>query len=181
VIVVLDEAYCEYIDRADYPDGLSLMSDFPNLVVTRTFSKAWGLASLRVGYAVSNPGIADILNRIRHPFNVNSPALAAASAVLSDSDYLARGKKLNQDGLVQIVTGLTAQGLEYIPSVGNFICFDSGRNGNDVYQALLHKGVIVRPLGGYAMPSHLRVSVGLSHENQRFLDALSEVNAEDVI
>lgn len=178
VIVVLDEAYCEYIDDSDYPDGLSLMTDFPNLVVTRTFSKAWGLASLRVGYAVSNPLIADVLNRIRHPFNVNSLALAAATAVLSDVDYLAKGKQINQEGLAQIESGLTAMGLSYIPSAGNFICFDAGQDGQEVYQALLHKGVIVRPLGGYGMPSHLRVSIGLRQENQRFLDALTQVVSE---
>jgi len=177
VVVVLDEAYCEYIDNADYPDGVSLLGDFSNLVVTRTFSKAWGLASLRVGYAVSNPVIADILNRVRHPFNVNSPALAAAAAVLFDGDYLAKGKKLNQEGLAQVEAGLIALGLSYIPSVGNFICFDTGRDGSEVYQALLHQGVIVRPLGAYGMPSHLRVSIGTADENQRFLNALAHVNA----
>lgn len=175
IIVVLDEAYCEYIDEPDYPNGISLVKEYPNLVVTRTFSKAWGLASLRVGYAVSNPDIANILNRVRQPFNVNSFALAAAAAVLSDEAYLDKGRQVNKDGLVQIAEGLKALGLSYIPSVGNFICFDVLQDGAKVYQELLKEGVIVRPLANYGMPHHLRVSIGLKGENQRFLDALASV------
>ena len=175
IIVVLDEAYCEYIDQPDYPDGISLMREYPNLVVTRTFSKAWGLASLRVGYSVSNPDVANILNRVRQPFNVNSFALAAASAVLQDEAYLENSKRINKEGLMQVGKGLTALGLSYIPSVGNFICFDVKTDGAKVYQALLEKGVIVRPLANYGMPHHLRVSIGLKSENQRFLDALVSV------
>jgi len=175
IVVVLDEAYCEYIDVSDYPDGISLLQEYPNLVVTRTFSKAWGLASLRVGYSISNPDVANILNRVRQPFNVNSFALAAAAAVLSDNEYLENGKRLNKEGLVQIGEGLAALGLSYIPSVGNFICFDVVEDGSKVYQALLKEGVIVRPLANYGMPHHLRVSIGLKNENQRFLDALASV------
>lgn len=175
IIVVLDEAYCEYIDAPDYPNGVSLLAEFKNLVVTRTFSKAWGLASLRVGYSISNPDIANILNRVRQPFNVNSFALAAAAAVLSDDAYLSRGKQVNKEGMLQLEEGLTELGLTYISSVGNFISFDVDGNGNDVYQALLQEGVIVRPLANYGMPHHLRVSVGLKAENQRFLDVLSSI------
>jgi len=175
IIVVLDEAYCEYIEESDYPDGISLVKKHPNLVITRTFSKAWGLASLRVGYAVSNPDVANILNRVRQPFNVNSFALAAASAVLSDDAYLEKGRQVNKEGLVQVAEGLAALGLSYIPSVGNFICFDVGGDGGKVYQNLLKEGVIVRPLANYGMPHHLRVSIGLKGENQRFLDALASV------
>jgi len=175
IVVVLDEAYCEYIDESDYPDGVSLLQEFPNLIVTRTFSKAWGLASLRVGYAISNPDIANILNRVRQPFNVNSFALAAAAAVLSDLQYLSKGRQLNDEGLVQVADGLTSLGLSYIPSVGNFICFEVKEGGGEVYQALLEQGVIVRPLANYGMPFHLRVSIGLKSENQRFLDALAKV------
>ena len=171
----MDEAYGEYIEDDSFPDGRQLLCNFPNLIVTRTFSKAWGLASLRVGYALSNPAIADILNRVRQPFNVNSPALAAAAAVLKDTAYLLKGRQLNREGLRQIEQGLTALGLTYIPSVGNFMSFDTQANGLEIYQALLHKGVIVRPLANYGMPAHLRVSIGLAQENQRFLDALAQV------
>jgi len=175
IIVVLDEAYCEYIEASNYPDGIALVQEHPNLVVTRTFSKAWGLASLRVGYSISNPDVANILNRVRQPFNVNSFALAAAAAVLADGEYLEKGKKINKEGLVQVGEGLTALGLSYIPSVGNFICFDVIEDGAKVYQALLQEGVIVRPLANYGMPHHLRVSIGLKSDNQQFLDALASV------
>lgn len=175
VLVVLDEAYCEYIDEPEYPDGLTLMGDFPNLIVTRTFSKAWGLASLRIGYSISHPDVANILNRVRQPFNANSFALAAAAAVLNDVDYLEKGKQINRDGLSQVASGLEALGLSYIPSVGNFICFDTGTDEVQVYNDLLQEGVIVRPVGNYGMSGHLRVSIGLAEENQRFLDALAKV------
>ncbi len=175
VLVVLDEAYGEYIDHPDYPDALQYLAQYPNLILTRTFSKAWGLASLRVGYAVSHPDVANILNRVRQPFNVNALALAAASAVLQDVDYLARSRSVNTQGLAQLEQGFAALGLDFIPSLGNFISFDTGRNGQDVYQALLREGVIVRPLGPYGMPAHLRVSVGLPQENARFLEALAKV------
>jgi len=175
VLVVLDEAYCEYIDDDSYPDGVSLLREFPNLIVTRTFSKAWGLAGLRVGYAICGIDITDVLNRVRHPFNVNSIALAAATAALSDCDYLNEGRTLNQKGLQQIGEGLSALGLSFIPSSGNFITFDTGRVGMDVYDALLAEGVIVRPVANYGMPAHIRVSVGLESENARFLSALAKV------
>ena len=177
VIVVLDEAYCEYIDSPDFPDGVAMLRTYSNLIVTRTFSKAWGLASLRVGYALSNPVIANVLNRVRHPFNVNSFALAAANAVLSDQDYLKRSKLINDRGMAVIVDGLKKLGLSFIPSSGNFISFDTGLDGMSVFQSLLLQGVIVRPLGNYGMPRHLRVTVGLPEENQRFLTALGEVLA----
>jgi len=175
IVVVLDEAYCEYIRDADFPDGLALLKSFPNLIVTRTFSKAWGLAALRVGYSVSSPEIANILNRVRHPFNVNSLALAAAEAVLSDHDYLDEGRRVNDEGMKQLEKGFADLGLAFIPSRGNFICVDVGCDGAQLYQKLLTKGVIVRPVGNYGMPQHLRVSIGLAPENQRFLDALAEV------
>jgi len=175
VIVVLDEAYCEYIDEPDFPDGVSLLDRYPNVIVTRTFSKAWGLASLRVGYAISNEVIANILNRVRHPFNVNSFGLAAASAVLGDSDYLEQGRLVNAAGMRQVEAGLTRLGLSYIPSLGNFISFDVARDAGEVFRCLLSEGVIVRPLANYSMPRHLRVSIGLQEENDRFLSALSKI------
>lgn len=177
VIVVLDEAYSEYADDPAYPNGLDYVARFPNLVVTRTFSKAYGLAALRVGYAVSSPVIADLLNRVRQPFNVSTPALAAAVAVLGDDDYLARSVATNRAGLVQVATGLRGLGLSFIPSIGNFITLDCGRPAAPVFEALLREGVIVRPLAGYGLPAHLRVSIGTAQENARFLTALHKVLA----
>ena len=177
VWVVLDEAYFEYADVADYPNGLSLLARYPNLIVTRTFSKIHGLAALRVGYSISSPAFADMLNRARQPFNVNSVALAAAAAALSDQEFVAQSAALNRAGMQQLTAGLDALGLEYIPSLGNFVAFDCGRNGREVFDALLHKGVIVRPVAEYGMSQHIRVSVGLTQENERFLRALSEVLA----
>jgi len=177
VIVVLDEAYGEYIDAScvDFPDGIELLNKHSNLIITRTFSKAWGLASLRVGYALSNSDIADLLNRVRQPFNVDTFALEAAAAVLGDDDYLERSRKTNKEGMAQLIDGFVLLGLSYIPSVGNFITFDTGQDGMTVFQALLQKGVIVRPVANYGMPQHLRVSIGLQQENSRFLEALKEV------
>ncbi|AOY88014.1 histidinol-phosphate transaminase [Marinobacter salinus] len=172
VLVVLDEAYCEYLKGGQYPDGIRLLSRFPNLIVCRTFSKAWGLAALRVGYSVSSPAIADILNRVRQPFNVDTIALAAATAVLSDEAYLERSCEVNAAGLRQLEQALDDMGLPYIPSAGNFIAVEVGERAQEIYQALLAHGVIVRPVAGYGMPKHLRVSVGLPEENSRFIEAL---------
>jgi histidinol-phosphate aminotransferase len=175
VIVVLDEAYFEYVEESHYPDGLKRLAHYPNLVVTRTFSKIHGLAGLRIGYSVSSPQLADILNRVRQPFNVNTPALAAAEAALNDDDHLENSRGENAAGLVQIAEGLDGLGLEQIPSVANFIAFDCGGEAEPVYQALLREGVIVRPLGGYGLPRHLRVTIGTARDNERFLTALARV------
>ncbi|MBZ0332858.1 histidinol-phosphate aminotransferase [Marinobacter sp. JH2] len=174
ILVILDEAYCEFLTGEEYPDGIQLLQRFPNLIVCRTFSKAWGLAAMRVGYSLSSPAIADVLNRVRQPFNVNSIALAAAAAVLEDDAYLNRSREVNEAGLRQLSEGFERLGLPFIPSFGNFIAVDVGEQSSDVYQALLSRGVIVRPVAGYGMPNHLRVSVGLPEENERFLAALSE-------
>ena len=179
VLVVLDEAYIEYAQGAELPDGLNYLSDFPNLLVSRTFSKAYGLASLRVGYGLSSPAVADVLNRVRQPFNVNSFALAAACAALDDVEYVTRSRQLNEVGMEQLEGGLRLLGLGWIPSKGNFIAVDLGRESASVYQGLLREGVIVRPVGGYGMPNHLRVSIGLPQENTRFLEALTKVLARD--
>ena len=175
VVAVVDEAYVEYVDAPDYPDASQWLGELPNLVVTRTFSKAYGLAALRVGYALSSPAIADLLNRVRQPFNVNSVALAAARAALDDSDHLRRGVELNRQGMAQIVEGLKGLGLGHIPSVGNFLAIDLGRPAGPVDQALLREGVITRPIANYGLPNHLRVTVGLPEENARFLAALAKV------
>lgn len=175
VLVVLDEAYFEYVDKTEYPDGLSYLGQYPNLVVTRTFSKAYGLASLRVGYGISSPEIADILNRVRQPFNVNSFALAAATAVLQDGEYLRRSKELNKNGIMQLESGLDELGLGYVPSAGNFVLAHFERDALPIFQSLLSRGVIVRPVGNYGMSNSLRISVGTEQENTRFLQSLKDV------
>lgn len=175
VIVVLDEAYAEYVSVEDYPDGLEFMARYDNLVVTRTFSKAYGLAALRVGYCMANAQITDVLNRIRQPFNVGSMGLSAACAALEDQVYLDQSVALNQCGMVQLEVGFQQLKLDYIPSIGNFITVDLKRDALPVYQALLAKGVIVRPVANYGMPQQLRVSIGLEAENQRLIDALGAV------
>jgi histidinol-phosphate aminotransferase len=180
VVVVVDEAYREYVDDKAYPDCVQWLDESPNLVVTRTFSKAYGLAGLRVGYAVCHPQIADLMNRVRQPFNVNSVALAAAHAALADDDHLKRAIALNDKGLGYLESELQRLELPYIPSIGNFISFELPCDALPVYQALLREGVIVRPIGAYGMPRHLRVSVGLGDENQRFVQALERVLAGGV-
>lgn len=173
VLVVLDEAYCEYLQGEGYVDGLSLLERYPNLIVTRTFSKAWGLASLRAGYSVSSPEIANVLNRVRQPFNVDALALAAATAVLGDEQYLQRAREVNAEGMKQLETAFNEMELDYIPSAGNFIALNVGERAADINQLLLEQGVIVRPIAGYGMPGHLRVSIGLPEENDRFIESLA--------
>jgi histidinol-phosphate aminotransferase len=175
VLVVVDEAYCDYVMRNDYPECVGWIARFPNLIVTRTFSKAYGLAALRVGYAVSHDDVADLLNRVRQPFNTNSVALAAAAAALDDEEHVRRAREVNDEGLVTLGQGFTERGLDYIPSLGNFISFKLPRPAGEVYQGLLENGVIVRPVASYGLPEHLRVSVGTADENRRFLQALDRV------
>ena len=175
VWVVLDEAYLEYVELPGYPDGRTLLDRYPNLIVTRTFSKIHGLASLRVGYALSSPFAADLMNRARQPFNVNSLALAAAEAALEDTEFVATSRAMNRDGMTFLAAGLDARGLKSIPSAGNFLCIDLGRDCRPVFQALLAEGVIVRPVAEYGLPTHIRVTIGLRDENRRFLEALEEV------
>ena len=189
IAVVVDEAYFEYASdpalRAlqsakDYPDASQWLGRYPNLMVTRTFSKAYGLAGLRVGYSLSHPDMANLMNRIRPPFNVNSLALAAACAGLEDVEHVRKGVALNTEQMAVVTTAAQQMGLGFIPSVGNFVCIDVadpsvGRDGAAVYDALLHEGVIVRPVANYGMPRHLRVTLGLPEENARFLAALAKV------
>ncbi len=175
VLVVLDEAYIEYAEGDELPDGLDYLARYPNLLVSRTFSKAYGLASLRVGYALSSPQVADVLNRVRAPFNVNSLALTAACAALDDADYLVAGRRTNDAGMAQLEAGFRGLGLSWIPSKGNFIAVDFGRDAAPINQALLQAGVIVRPVAGYGMPTFLRVSIGTEQENARFLEALERI------
>jgi histidinol-phosphate aminotransferase len=177
VMVVVDEAYFEYVTAADYPDTSRWLADCPNLIVTRTFSKAYGLAGLRAGYAVSRPEVAQLLNRVRQPFNVNSVAHAAALAALDDAPHLEKSVRLNGEGMQQLVAGLRRLELPFIESAGNFVAFDTRGAAADCHERLLKRGVIVRPIANYGMPRHLRVTVGLPEENARFLEALEQVLA----
>jgi histidinol-phosphate aminotransferase len=169
VVVLLDEAYFEYVDKADYQSGIDYLEQYPNLVVTRTFSKAHGLASLRVGFGVSSEQIADLMNRVRPPFNVDSFALAAAVASVKDESYVRQSKELNDQGMSQLEAGFDQLNVNWIPSVGNFICFEIKDRAMDIFNGLLAKGVIIRPVANYDMPDYLRVSIGTQQENQRFL------------
>jgi len=171
---VLDEAYNEYLPPAERQDTAAWLRDFPNLVITRTFSKIYGLAGLRVGYALASAAVTDLMNRVRQPFNVNNLALAGALAALDDHVFVAESYELNRRGMEQIVAGLKRLGLEHIPSHGNFVTFRV-EAAAAINQKLLQKGVILRPIGGYGLPDWLRVSIGTEPENARFLTALEQV------
>jgi histidinol-phosphate aminotransferase len=176
VLVVLDEAYNEYIGADLRADTVKWLKRHPNLVVTRTFSKAYGLAGLRVGYALAHPSVADVMNRVRQPFNVNSIALAAAAAALDDMEFVARSYAVNLSGMRQLEEGARELGLDYIPSHGNFLSVRvaaGGKSAPEIFKRLLRRGVIVRPVGGYGLPEHLRVTIGTAAENERFLAALA--------
>ncbi|MFP4602686.1 MAG: histidinol-phosphate transaminase [Halochromatium sp.] len=174
-IAVVDEAYFDYVEEPEYPDTSAWLDHFPNLIVTRTFAKIHGLAALRVGYGLSHPAIAELLNRVRQPFNVNAPAQAAAVAALADREHVRRSLAHNRTELARVCDGLRALGLTPIPSVGNFVSVDLGRPAGPVDQALLRAGVICRPVANYGLPRHLRISIGLASENDRLLSALAAV------
>ena len=171
VLVVLDEAYDEYLSSIDQSEAVAWLTAFDNLIISRTFSKAYGLAGLRIGFGLMHADIADILNRVRQPFNVNAVAQAAAVASLADDDFVAQSYAANQAGMLQLTQGFNHLGLEYIDSYANFISFKV-KNAITVNQKLLESGIIVRPVANYEMPDYLRVSIGLFSENQRFLNAL---------
>jgi histidinol-phosphate aminotransferase len=173
VLVVLDEAYNEYLPDTAKADSITWLNRFPNLLITRTFSKAYGLAGIRVGFGLVSQEVAGLMNRVRQPFNVNSIGLVAAVAALGDVEFVKRSYALNWAGMMQVTTGLRRLSIEYIPSYGNFISFRVKRgNAGAIYQSLLRQGVIVRPIGIYEMPEHLRVTIGLESQNQKFLQSL---------
>ncbi len=176
VIVVLDEAYHDYLDPADQTESAEWIGRHPNLVVTRTFSKAYGLAALRVGYGVMHAKVAGMLNRVRQPFNVNGLAQAAAVAALADTAYVEESRRLNREGMRALEQGFAALGLAWLPSHANFILVKVGDAGR-IYQRLLEQGVIVRPVANYALPEWLRVTIGVPAENSRFLAALASALA----
>lgn len=181
IVVVIDEAYEEYASHPDsgFSDGyhsmLPAMRQYKNLVITRTFSKAYGLASFRVGYSVSSRAIADLLNRVRQPFNNNTFALECATIALDDAEHVREGVEMNWQGMAFLVHGFNEMGLAYIPSAGNFVCIETGEDSAKIYEKLLYQGVITRPVANYKMPNHLRVSIGTMAENHRVLAALQKV------
>lgn len=174
-VVVLDEAYWHYHDAARRPDSIAWLSRFSNLLVARTFSKAYGLAGLRVGYALSNPKIADLLNRVRQPFNNNSLALLAAHAALDDDEFMRRSVELNRAQKARLEMELKELKLTVLPSQANFLAVGFGRDAKPIHQGLLERGVIVRPMASYELPQYLRVTIGTEAENTKFIAALREV------
>jgi histidinol-phosphate aminotransferase len=175
--VVLDEAYNEYLAPENQFESAQWVRKYPNLVVSRTFSKAYGLAGLRVGFAIAQPAVTDLMNRIRQPFNVNSLAQAAAIAALNDKPFLDKGAQNNAEGYRQLTAAFDELGLEYVPSFGNFVLVKVGQDegaGARVNVALLKQGVIVRPVGAYGLPQWLRISIGLPAENATFIAALKK-------
>lgn len=171
-LVVLDEAYIEYFDPSLKPDSRAWLDRYPNLVITRTFSKTYGLAGLRAGYALSHPSVADLLNRVRQPFNLNMLALLAAEVALGDQEHVAKAVELNRTEMARIKAEFAALGLSVLPSQANFLTFNLGRDAAPIHKGLLERGVIVRPMASYGMPTWLRVSIGTAAENTRFLTAL---------
>jgi histidinol-phosphate aminotransferase len=180
VLIILDEAYDEYLNAESKSKAIGWLAEFNNLIISRSFSKAYGLAGLRIGFGLMHADVADMLNRVRQPFNVNSIAQAAAIASLQDDDFVARSYAANQAGMKQITQGLQKLSLEYIPSQANFVSFKV-ENAVQVNQKLLQNGVIVRPIANYEMPDYLRVSIGLFSENARFLTVLEEILSKEII
>jgi len=171
VVVVFDEAYFEYVRSAEFPDSMAYVRQGCNVIVLRTFSKIYGLAGLRIGYGVTTPEITNLLNRVRPPFNANSIAQRAALAALNDDEHVAKSRAVNQAGMEQVMKGLQALGFAPIPSEANFVYLDVGRDGREVFDALLQRGIIVRHIEGRMV----RVTIGQAEENQAFLTALAGV------
>ena len=181
VVVVLDEAYNEYLAPEQRYDAIAWVKRFPNMILSRSFSKAYGLAGLRIGYGVAQPALTDLLNRIRQPFNVNSLAQVAAIAAFQDSAFLQQGYEVNHAGYLQLTQAFTEIGLTYLPSAGNFVLVKVGEDdeaGVRVNLALLKRGIIVRPVGNYGLPKWLRISIGLPEENAAFINAFREILAK---
>ncbi len=180
VIVVLDEAYFEYMAPELRPDSRGLLEKFANLIVTRTFSKVHGLAALRIGYGLSSAVVIDLLNRVRQPFNTNTVAMAAALASLADQDHVARSVETNAAGMRLYAEELPRMGLNFLPSQGNFLAVDFQREAQPIFDALLREGVILRPMGSYQLPTFLRITIGTEEENQRCLSALRKLLDSDI-
>jgi histidinol-phosphate aminotransferase len=178
VLLILDEAYVEFVRAKDYPDGLAYLSESTNICLLRTMSKVFGLAGLRVGFLLARPEVTDLIHRVRDPFNVNSLAQAAAVAVMDDSEFIHQVQETTWAGVDYFSTELKKMGLDFVPSQGNFIFFDTGRDSIEIFNQLLRKGIIMRPLKNYGFPTQLRLSVGLMRENEAAIKALREVLAK---
>ncbi|VAW45443.1 Biosynthetic Aromatic amino acid aminotransferase beta, partial [hydrothermal vent metagenome] len=175
IIIVLDEAYLEYAPINQRVDGSDWLTEFENLVITRTFSKAYGLAGFRVGYALSHPDIANVLNRIRQPFNVNSLALAAAEAAIGDDEFLAESMLVNARGMELLETKCEELKLRFAPSKGNFLLVDFAQDALPIYQQMLEMGVITRPVANYGLPNCLRITIGSESEMHRMVAVMEQV------
>ncbi|MEK6545440.1 MAG: histidinol-phosphate transaminase [Nitrospinota bacterium] len=173
IIVIFDEAYYEYVERKDFPDTLKYVGEGKNVIVLRTFSKIYGMAGLRIGYGFARDKLVGYMNRVRQPFNVNSLALIGAVAALKDKNHLERSREVNKKGKEYLYGEFKKLGLNYVPSEANFILVKTG-NGRNIYNRLLKKGIIIRPLDGYKFPDYIRVTIGLPEENKRFIEALKE-------
>jgi histidinol-phosphate aminotransferase len=171
VLVALDEAYFEYTAGLPLQDGIEWLDRHPNLVVFRTFSKAYGLAGVRVGYALSHPSVADMLNRVRQAFNVSAVGLAGAAAALDDPAHVAASVKVAIAERARVGARLAQAGTRVVPSAGNFLLLHVGADARARFELLLRKGIIVRPVGNYQLPEHLRVTLGTIEQNDRFLSA----------
>ena len=178
LLVVVDEAYIEYVEEPEYPDCAQWLAEFPNLIVTRTFSKIYGLAGLRCGYSLAHPQVAQLLNRLRATFNVSNLAQMGALAALGDSGHVQSSVEMNRAGREQLQVGFRTLRLKWIPSIANFLTVDFGRPARPIYQALLHQGIIVRPVANYGLPNHLRITIGLPEHNERLLIALERALKE---
>lgn len=175
IAIVVDEAYFEYVELEQYPNSIEWLNRYPNLIVTRTFSKIYGIAGLRIGYSVSSPELCDLFNRVRQPFNGNTMALAAARAALDDDSFVDQSRRVNAQGLKLMQDWFDNRGIDYIPSIGNFISVGFGDSSDQVYQALLQRGVIVRPIANYELPQYLRISVGTRSQLEQLFAALEDI------
>ena len=178
VLVVLDEAYGEYLGDADAYDSVPWLIEFPNVIISRTLSKAYGLAGLRIGFGLAHPRLIDLMNRVRQPFNVNHLAMVAAVAALGDDAFINESRRVNDTGMALLKAELAKRNLESIPAHGNFITFKVA-SAQRVFNALLKQGVIVRPLAGYGLPDFLRVTIGTEVQNRRFLAALDKARGQE--
>lgn len=178
VMVLLDEAYYEYVEADGFESGLAWLREFPNLIVTRTFSKLYGLPGLRVGYGIAHPEVTGLLNRIRQPFNVNSMAQAAGVAALTDLEFIEQSLTVNKAGMTWLTGALEQRGLQVIPSYTNFLCIQVPLPGKDLFEALLKRGIIIRDLTSYELPNYVRVTIGTPAQNETFIDSLDAVLAE---
>lgn len=178
LLVIFDEAYAEYVTASDYASGLSLLPEYPNVVVLRTFSKIYGLAALRIGYAMASPEIIGLLEKAREPFNVNRLAQIAARAALSDIEFLERSRQSNNAGIEQLLAGFARFDWEPVPTQTNFILVDTKRDARELFKQLLAQGVIIRPADIFGLPTYIRVTVGTEEENALFLQAVAKILAD---